>query len=719
MALPNPLFFYESPLQQVIFDKTTGSPLAGGIITYYTDSSMSTRKNVYAQSNSPAGTFTNIGSQLVLSGIGSFVDIAGNNFVPFLFPYTGTPSAPGVFESYFIYVQDSNLGFQFSVSDWPPNQFNDSTSSVGNFTSENQITNPQFAETLFSPAVTAVITTPAAPTITPIAPGWFINTTGIGTVTLTQNNLTADDETNPPYSLSIVTAGAITSFTIYQRIFNSPRLFATGVVSGYMEAASLAPSSVLLTMTFAPSTGGSSTPVPTLIAQGSTLNTGAYNKINGAAAISGPVNLESPATGYVDLIITPGVPIFNITLTSIQLIPVLTASDVLIYNEVSVPLQKSLNSSYWLPKLNDKPIPSYLVGWDWGLNPFQAQGTGAFGPNAYGANTAYYIADQTILFQSVTSGFASALTGNNLVLTCQSDSSGAIIQYVSPLIVAELLSQRMSVQINCSTNNATPVIATVSLWWTAGVIPTITSGGSYASLFSAVSAAGVPTAIAGWTQVPNTYPTQSFTIPSALSPFSFSGFDATAQASVSTAVNFAIAITFGTMTAAKTLSLNYCSLVGGDIATRPAPQTPSQVLADCQYYYESTYDSGVTPATSSSPGRETLWMQASTSGGNTSVLAVPFEIKYKTIKITAPTDLTFYDGTSVDNMLVNCYGNGSYGTPAQVTVSSFWSSLNQGYKSISYAPKSASSMNTQTISATAAQGIVEFHWIADSRLGVI
>jgi hypothetical protein len=218
-----------------------------------------------------------------------------------------------------------------------------------------------------------------------------------------------------------------------------------------------------------------------------------------------------------------------------------------------------------------------------------------FPVQALGANTSYYIADQTILFQTVTSAFTTrpATTGLGLEITAAAASSFAVIQYVSPQLVKELLSQRMSIQIKCSKTGA-DLIGTVNLFYTIdnAAVPVLPL-----SLFTGITA-GVPTLTTGWVKVPNTYPTQSFTVStsSASTPFSFSGYDATAVSNILTAQNFAIAITFNTMTMGEVLTINYCSLVGGDIATRPAPQSPSVVLTDCQYYYQSSFPYGTTPA---------------------------------------------------------------------------------------------------------------------------
>jgi hypothetical protein len=465
-------------------------------------------------------------------------------------------------------------------------------------------------------------------------------------------------------------------------------------VAGYFEAASVAPSEIELTMYFAPSTGGSTTPVSTQIAQGTTHSDASYNAIADAATIAGPVNLESPTTGYVDIIIKPSVAIFTgITLTSIQILPVAGETTVPIYSEVSVPIQESLNSYYWLPKIEAKPIPSYLVGWDFPLNPYQAQGTSTLAAQALGANTSYYIADQTILFQTVTSGFTTkaATTGLGLEITASATSSFAVIQYVSPLLVKELIAQRMSVQIKCSKTGA-DLIGTIGLYYSIdnAAVPVLPL-----SLFTGITA-GVPALTTGWVEVPNTYPTQSFTASttSSATPFSFSGFDAISVSSILTAQNFAIAITFNTMTSGEVLTINYCSLVGGDIATRPAPQSSSAVLKDCQYYYQSSFPYATKPAENAGGGIYGL----SGVGGSLSGFG-PFYV-YPVPMRTNPA-LTFYTTQSTGSVIWNLSRSLAWGTTSSTEASSI-----------------AFTSTATSNSTTAGGDLLSLNFTSDSRLGV-
>ena len=121
--LPSPLFFIQQPLQQVIFNKDDGTLLAAGVVSYFSDPEFTTPKDVYQVTNAPDGTyfFTDVGSVLTLSSIGSFVDLDGNNFTPMLFPWTGTVLAPGQFEPYYITVYSSGGILQFTVTGYPYN----------------------------------------------------------------------------------------------------------------------------------------------------------------------------------------------------------------------------------------------------------------------------------------------------------------------------------------------------------------------------------------------------------------------------------------------------------------------------------------------------------------------------------------------------------------------------------------------------------------------
>lgn len=724
MTVSNSDYFYMLPLQQVIFDKDTGTALAAGIVSFYSDPAFSIPKDVYAQSNAAPYSFVNIGSVLVLSGIGSFIDGSGENFVPMLYPWElppSDPAAPGAYEPYFITVDSAGLVRQFTVTNWPPNTFSGgNTGEVTTSVTQNILTNPQFAEVLFTPPPAGggtVFTVSGTNSVLQIAPAWYVKTTGSGTVTVTQVSNSSQTPSEAPYYLEVVTAG-LSAFMLYQRIDMSPRLLYGSSVSAYFEAATPNNTEILLTLNYAPSDGGTLQQ----LAQGTTTNNLAFTAISTQTTAivldSTPVNTDN-AAGYVDIQLIPGTVNCSLELTSFQVVGVPETVPPTLPEFIQISTPQQISELYWYdkPNLFYEPIPSYLTAWDFPLNPYQIQGTGTFASNAGGANSAYYVADQTILFQTVTSAFTTTPTALALTATAASTSSFAIIQYLSGNVVQELLTQRLSVQIKCSKTGAV-LAGTVGLYWTAGAVPVLPL-----SVFSSITA-GVPALTAGWTAVPRVLGAASFntTTTTGVTTFNFSGFDATAV-NTSTAVNFAIGITFNTMTSGDVFTLDYCSLVGGDIPTRPAPQNPDEVLRECQYYYEKSYDTTVVPGTNTNVGAIYAQQQVSVSGGTYAMYACPFVVTYNTVKRAIPsiTTLRLYaPGGTIDSVLSNASNSDSVVPGTNTTAITIWGTRTFGTKATSFTMSTAAPVvNTPTATNSGQHGWIQYQYTINCQLGVV
>ena len=111
-----------SDIQGQFWDKLTDAPIGGGTIEFFSDLSRTTPKNVYVLTGSDAAwTYTSIGSTITLSSIGTLDDGAGNNIVPYLYPYTGVPGdvVQGTLEYYYIVVKNSDAQAQFTVVGTP------------------------------------------------------------------------------------------------------------------------------------------------------------------------------------------------------------------------------------------------------------------------------------------------------------------------------------------------------------------------------------------------------------------------------------------------------------------------------------------------------------------------------------------------------------------------------------------------------------------------
>lgn len=729
--LPSPLYFIQQPLQQVIHDKDDGSLLAGGRVEYYSDPQFNEPKDVYEVSNAPDGTyyFSNIGSVLTLSSIGSFVDIDGNNFTPMLFPWTGTVLSPGQFEPYYIRVYSATNILQFTVTGYPYNNF-----SIAGLTEEggdtvNQITNPQFVEALI-PTAGITITVSGAMTI-PVAPGWFIDVSGAGTIFLQQDPLDIQTPADAPFALIIRTTGD-TSGTLYQTITNSPRLLFEESIAGYLEINSA--TAFDLTMAYVPSQGSSGADIITEAVPANN----EWTPLRGAVTIDGVANTDSGTDGFVK--ITINIPtLANFSITSVQVQGVADENVIPTFAQISTPIQESQLFYYWQEWLNYKPIPSYLVGWDFPLNPAQPNGdSGNFSAAPAIANGSAYAWDQTILFATVASQLTydrDSSTGG-LKIATGGATSFAVVQYLPAQQAKALLSQHNAVSIqgffaDGAVTPATTINGTVTLAWTGGTLPDLKTP-TFQSVVVSVPTTAIPTlsVASTWNLVPNVPlgNNPAFTLGGASSktPIYLSGWDASAQ-NTSSATWMAIIISFTTLESTQTVTLDFCGLFGGDIATRPAPQTNDQVLRECQYYYESSYNIGTVPGTATLNGQRSAPQVTRDNGATTQAYANAFNVDFNTMKINNIPSMTFYNPAVLNAsnaVLAWLYVNdGVTANPsAPIVFSAFYNTASTGQKTYSCVPSTTTAapyylISNSNIGAPLA-AFINYHFTADSRLGL-
>ncbi len=705
--LPSPLYFIQQPLQQVIHDKDDGSLLAGGRVEYYSDPQFNEPKNVYEVSNAPDGTyyFSNIGSVRTLSSIGSFVDDDGNNFTPMLFPWTGDVLSPGQFEPYYIRVYSATNILQFTVTGYPLNNF-----SIAGLTEEggdtsNQITNPQFVEALI-PAAGITITVSGAMTI-PVAPSWFVDVSGSGTIFLQQEPLDIQTPSDAPFALTIRTTGD-TSGTLYQRITNSPRLLFEETIAGYLEINSA--QAFALTMTYAPSGGTGSADIFTA----TVLADNEWHAFKGAVAISGTANPQDGNKGYVD--IRMNIPtLANFMITAIQVDGVADVNTVRIFQQISTPLQESQLFYYWQEWLNYKPIPSYLVGWDFPLNPTQPNGdSGDFTVQPLAGNKSAYAWDQTILFATVGGqlSYSRNATTQGLKIGTGAATSFAVIQYLPVQQARELLSQRNCVSIQGFLEDTNPIPATsiagtVSLWWTTGALPDLKTP-NFNSLVNTVSALGVPTST--WTQVPNVTRGNNagftFGISADKEPIYLSGWDATVTSTAADTANYiAIVVAFSTIETTQTVTIDFCGLFGGDIATRPAPQTQDEVLRECQYYYQKSFIQGTVPAANVGLNQGEYYFV--TTVGPTFTNYGPF-VQFAIPMYVAPPNVLLYNPSAAGDQIRVITGGAANTNFTLTTLTNAASRSSSGFAIQGTVPASS------TLGA-----LIAVNWTADARLGTL
>lgn len=719
VTLPSPLFVIQDPLQQAIIDKDTGEWLAAGVVSYFSDPEFTTPKDVYEVSNAPDGTyyFSNVGSVLTLSSIGTFVDIDGNNFIPMLFPWSGTVLAPGNFEPYYITVYSAAGVLQFTITGYPYNGYSQGSTSLGSQESPNQILNPQFSQVLFPTASEFTYPVSGADSIQ-FAPNWFMDVSGSGTVKVLQQPLSVATPSSAPYSIRFTTSSDVTC-SVVQRFYLSPRMFEATTIAGYFEAAAPTGVSQLLTMNYI-----DSTPTTYTIASGTTENDGSYTAIKGAVAIDGTTNANAPgSSGYVDISVALNANSI-ISLTSFQVISVPDTDTTPDFIQLSVPYQEGQLLGYWQPKLAYKPIPSYLVGWDFPLNPTQPNGEGGGLGNLGANNKSNYIWDQTILFASQNNTLIydrNSVTSGLNIASSTTTSAFALIQYIPAVQAQALLSQKNAISLKGFIYSGSGTLtATASLYWTSGALPSLV-GPNYNSLVTSVSSSGIPTVDAAWNVVPNINlgNNPSITLTTTNTEFTLSGYDASGTTVPQDTVTYmAIVIAVSPIEISQRVCFDYVGLFGGDIATRPAPQTPDEVLRECRYYYESTYPIGVAVGTAAT------YAGAITQNVSTALVPQTFGIVYSVQKYQVPTFHLYTPVSGVtDDITVVANVNGTL-TPQDFAVSSYWttnyvSSGSHSTASVCGISYIAANNNTLNSTGTPSDRFYYYHWSADARLGVI
>lgn len=600
-------------------------------------------------------------------------------------------------------------------------------SAVTNTT--NQITNPQFATLNFSGTLTIT-----SATTTEIAPGWSIVTTGPGTslevsqVTYTGDSYTPDNASNASTGLRLVNNG-FTNVQLRQRFDGNGALWTgadstsdlgPGVAVAY-TASSADNANLEARLEFSNGVQDTSIFIDSLEASNS--------DHTGSSIILKSTNTDQPSSAWTDFVLK-----FTantaVEITSVQLIGQKLVQE-MPYLQTTPERQVDEEFNYYKDPLEYKPIPSYLVAWDFPLNPAQLFGD-TVSVGAIGANKSSYVWDQTIIFQTVNNTLSvarnSASNALNIVVST-TPSSFALIQYLPEKVAREILSQNNAIQIKANVSTGT-LNGTASLWWTTDATLPDLKAATYNSLVSSITAA-VPTCGNGtWTQVPNeetNIASMPFSLSTTSSALSFRGFNGGNTAATS-AKYMAIVIAFNTMPITTTLTVDYCSLVGGDIATRPAPQTPDEVLRECNYYFETSYIDAADVGTATDMGAHECPMSTLNIPGSTSSYCYPspFDLIYLVPKINIPIT-TLYSTTGLqDNLNAKLFyaltGTNAF-TVAQADVAegTFWTK-SESKKSIIFLPRVTTvltSVSNSSIANLFTSGGISFHYRADARLGIV
>ena len=368
-----------------------------------------------------------------------------------------------------------------------------------------------------------------------------------------------------------------------------------------------------------------------------------FVEYNGFALLPATTNTDIPPNAWVDfkLLLPTSCDIY---VTSFQLVASNTAAN-FEYEQDTIDRQIDHTFHYYKQQFFDKPIPSYLVGWDFPLNPAQFSGD-AVGPVATGANKSFYAWDQTIIFQSVDNGVTVARAASGgLQLTAAINCQMAVIQYLDQVQAREILAGRSSVNIKAYCSGAAQT-ATVSLWATNDAnLPNVATGTNNAIVATLNADSTIATRNGSWTPLQRNNPGDvQFTLTTTPTEFMFSGWtDNATTPRVNDATFYAIVISLNQVTNPNTVTFDWISQSAGDIATRPSPKTFVETLNDCEYFYEKSYSSNIIPGTHTTNDQIIITQSSFNDGAvNLFFQNAGFSVDYRTQKRSSAAIINFY-----------------------------------------------------------------------------
>ncbi len=566
----------------------------------------------------------------------------------------------------------------------------------------NQITNPQFALVNFSSSFTLSSATNPEPI--EIAPGWFLELGGTGSVTATQVALSSTNEnpSNAPYALRLQLTGWNTEEVFLRQRFQQNGMlwanqFVSSTITCRMQSSVQSISANLV--------DSMNTPL-TQVLSPQQVNS-AWNEFTGYGELGDTTNTDTPPDAYIDykLALPSNVDIY---ITSIQLI----VQDLPIepdFEQDSIERQKDHTFHYYQPALNFKPVPSLLTGWDFPLNPSQFSVSGNI------TTTAAYIWDQTIGYSRTSSiGFNrnSVTSGLSLTTSGSVPDSFLLCQYLSGNQVRKLLGTSLSVNLNSWITSGS-VTYTIYLFRgsSSAVIPALPN------LIGSLSADGTftlnstPGQGQNWTEINRGVfgaPFGNLSIVNAGTPsqintnqndYGFSGWEITDDSQINNTNKFCMIITFSYETQPTLIVVQSVSLVPGDIPTRPAPQSPDEVLRECQYYWRGSFLPGTVPAQNAGLNTGEVYGMQIAGSGVVNRIPVRFSSPMRATPVSPPV---FYN-PSASNAQIRNISNSSDYSATGLTANTL----------------TANGFVVEGTSTGSSNNLIGVHYTADARLGII
>lgn len=586
---------------------------------------------------------------------------------------------------------------------------------------DNQITNPQFTEISFFDTMTIDNT---GTNSYEIAPGWFIEASGTGVITIERDELAGDQNipedtpTNPGYVLKItITSGTFTVVNLVQRFSNISGLWAdTGLSINFTARMSV--NSATLEVFYRPSAGTPAT--QTLFSE---TITSVYAVYANAVEIINPENPDLGDDAYVDIVFK--LPVSGtIFLTNIQLISSTTAV-IFPFGQTSAERQKDHMFHYYSDSLLRQQKDNILVGWTFGLNPWQFH-------DVAGANLANnaYTADQTIIVQQK---YVLDATGNNVfvgrgsvaenyalkVMAVTANNRFAMIQYIHSSTARPYWGQVLSAMVRAYLVNGDACRFKVRLIYRSSIPPQISQN----EPITTWTADGDPNLATGWSAVtPENDPIYSFTTEP--QNFAFDKFILPASDNADMTLGFMLYTVdaLDETPSADYLLFDRISLVQNDFAIDASAETFEQVLSQCQYYYETSYSTGALLATAAAslPNAILAEQRVIKSGGNGQSYRTGFNVTYNTIKCRVPPNpISFYNPNAggINLVYAELTDGATFQTSASVAIGTYVQKTS-GTRGFSYIGADASVLLTAAIASDLPESFILFHYAADSRLGI-
>lgn len=717
-------------IEDVLLDKDTGAPLAGGLVYFEQDDQRGVLKPVYQiTGTSPNYSFIQLPNPITLSSIGTFEDALDNPVIPYFYPY----DADGNVELYYVRVTSFADVPQFDREAQPyvNAQSDDSVLSV----ITNELSNPQFAQVFFDTSAGAYTYNfnTVADSVVFLAPDWdlIVSAPGVGTVTVEQVTPAGSLNivTNPATILTISSAG-LTKLQLRQRIYGSPNLWGSGFLAATFVAKTFNGTAVSLNMFYSQSNG---IIVDQQLVSATLAASGAYTAYPGSASIGGSTSSETYPGAYIDIYFDIPLSI-EVGITSVMVaFTGLSSVSNISYDQESNARQIDHLFHDYKPLLEFKPIPSMLVGWDFPLNPAQDGSTASIVP------TPQYIWDQTICGSTLSTiaVVRNTLNGAFQATTSVDNEAFYMLQYLTGQSAFNTTINELSVNLRAYQLTHPNVVARVYLYFAAagGTIPTLPT------TIGTIAGSGVFTlTAANWAIIPqplgfiNTF---QFGSPLAfINDYKSIGWEGEQFASSTTSPSFAIVVTFKVPTAGTSVIVNSISCVEGNIATIPSPQTPDEVLRECQYYYEKSYAVGTPPGTVTTVGERYALNELGTRASVVATdvvylqsLSLTYD-QHKRVTVTptfyspASASVGFMQGRVLRNGAdIIPSGAGALGTSPQNYAIAKWTFIGNSPKGLVLICNDTSTKvydsGASVLANEGDESMMLYHYVANARLGIV